>query len=598
MQPQNSNSSRLWRPAAQRNLKNQWLKLVSHKQKWVSASSNGRSHATSLVNSYLSIRYLPLMELGVLSDMRNIKEMASFKLAQQQETYTKKLISSYKDMVAVVAHMISDSRSMRCFMKGPIGSPLMQYSSHSEDNRNDLGDGGGIPVFTFWSVPYHEKLAQEFVKMFASELLLKRLLVVELFSITGEKQKTEKISWADELYQGEFEDLISSGLYCEETCQPLPPRIYDQESDFPVTVRSNNRPDHEVLQVYLTTWLVEVNIETHRVEETLTTVGEEMHILVTKSLISTFEEAIVVDINESINSSIDYEKLVNQSPDFSELVGYSGVDPTSKKALDESVKIMINSLYEFLKGERRTDGEELSYMGLIEDIHKYVGDDVPINGVNCICKGFLTTIYNDVGVLKMWDTIKAERDQKFHLFVTMVTPDMMQPTEVPKPKLYSKPNAKQYKNPSIVFVSKSKLVSTQSPSTPTKHPIINFEVRRSPRFSSPVIQLSPINQAFPPPTKSKSKLVSTQSPSTPTKHPILNFEVRRSPRFSSPINQASPNEPIIPISLITENTNQGEDGYEEIKQTAEDIVNEFAELFETGKAFVDAIQSDVSEDTV
>ncbi|KAF9616167.1 hypothetical protein IFM89_028633 [Coptis chinensis] len=76
----------------------------------------------------------------------------------------------------------------------------------------------------------------------------------------------------------------------------------------------------------------------------------------------------------------------------------------------------------------RLDGDELSYMGLIEDIHRSVGDDVPINGVNCICGGFLTTIYNDVGVLKMWDTIKAERDQKFHLFVTMVTPDMMQPS--------------------------------------------------------------------------------------------------------------------------------------------------------------------------
>ncbi|KAF9602048.1 hypothetical protein IFM89_024805 [Coptis chinensis] len=70
-----------------------------------------------------------------------------------------------------------------------------------------------------------------------------------------------------------------------------------------------------------------------------------------------------------------------------------------------------------------------------------------------------------------------------------------------------------------------------------------------------------------------------------------------SPRFSSPINQASPNEPI-PISPTTENTNQGEDGYKEIKQTAEDVVNEFAELFETGETFVDTIQSDVSEDVV
>lgn len=48
---------RLWRPAAQRNLRNQWSKMASYRQQWISASSNGRSHATSLVNSYLSQRY-------------------------------------------------------------------------------------------------------------------------------------------------------------------------------------------------------------------------------------------------------------------------------------------------------------------------------------------------------------------------------------------------------------------------------------------------------------------------------------------------------------------------------------------------------------
>lgn len=47
---------RIWKPAAQRNLRNQWSKLLSHKDCWFSASSNGRSHATSLVNTYLSHR--------------------------------------------------------------------------------------------------------------------------------------------------------------------------------------------------------------------------------------------------------------------------------------------------------------------------------------------------------------------------------------------------------------------------------------------------------------------------------------------------------------------------------------------------------------
>jgi len=50
--------TRLWRPAAQRNLRNQWSKLVSCRKQWVSSSSSGKSHATSLVNAHLSQRYL------------------------------------------------------------------------------------------------------------------------------------------------------------------------------------------------------------------------------------------------------------------------------------------------------------------------------------------------------------------------------------------------------------------------------------------------------------------------------------------------------------------------------------------------------------
>ena len=40
---------------------------------------------------------------------------------------------------------------MRCYLKGPSGSPLVQFSSSSEDT-NDTGDGGGIQVFAFMSV--------------------------------------------------------------------------------------------------------------------------------------------------------------------------------------------------------------------------------------------------------------------------------------------------------------------------------------------------------------------------------------------------------------------------------------------------------------
>ena len=59
--------------------------------------------------------------------------------------------------VATVTQMVNTSRSMRSFLKGPSNSALVQFSSFSGD-QNDAGDGGGIPVFTFWSISSHGML--------------------------------------------------------------------------------------------------------------------------------------------------------------------------------------------------------------------------------------------------------------------------------------------------------------------------------------------------------------------------------------------------------------------------------------------------------
>ncbi|CBI15027.3 unnamed protein product, partial [Vitis vinifera] len=62
----------------------------------------GKSHATDLVNSFLSQRYMPAMELGVLSDMPNIRKKACMKLLKQQGLHGSKLLSAYKDMVCIL----------------------------------------------------------------------------------------------------------------------------------------------------------------------------------------------------------------------------------------------------------------------------------------------------------------------------------------------------------------------------------------------------------------------------------------------------------------------------------------------------------------
>ncbi|GMJ03669.1 hypothetical protein like AT5G07950 [Hibiscus trionum] len=75
-----SYSGRQWRPAAQQNLRNQWSKMSSFRQQWLSSSLSATTHATSLVNACLSQKYMLLMELGALKDMPDVRTKISFKL--------------------------------------------------------------------------------------------------------------------------------------------------------------------------------------------------------------------------------------------------------------------------------------------------------------------------------------------------------------------------------------------------------------------------------------------------------------------------------------------------------------------------------------
>lgn len=215
------------------------------------------------------------LDLGVLSDMPNIRKKACSKLLKQLELQRNKLLSSYKAMVAVVIDMTTSRKSMRCFSKTTNGSAILQFSNFSE-NSNDTGDGGGAPVVTFLSVSAFEMMADELVEMFKQELVLKRLIVVELLSNSGQEiEQFNQLSWADELYHGEADDLNVCNLYSKDTAEPVLPKISGWKSETS-KLESEKSPNHNVLQVYLTTWLAEVNIDTFRVEEIFVTVGEEL----------------------------------------------------------------------------------------------------------------------------------------------------------------------------------------------------------------------------------------------------------------------------------------------------------------------------------
>ena len=82
------------------------------------------------------------------------------------------------------------------------------------------------------------------------ELILygQRLLVLEFLSIGSDALQVNQLNWSDELYPGEFDHLRNCDLYCEETCEPVLPRLRGGESDT-VTLKVDKLPNSEVLQV-------------------------------------------------------------------------------------------------------------------------------------------------------------------------------------------------------------------------------------------------------------------------------------------------------------------------------------------------------------
>ncbi|CAE6074730.1 unnamed protein product [Arabidopsis arenosa] len=92
-----------------------------------------RPHNKGLEKAVAFLWYMPMMELGVSSDMFDIKKNALKNLSKQQSSYRIKLLSSYKEMVAVVVEMVNASRSLRSYTKLGTES-LVQFSCSKEDS--------------------------------------------------------------------------------------------------------------------------------------------------------------------------------------------------------------------------------------------------------------------------------------------------------------------------------------------------------------------------------------------------------------------------------------------------------------------------------
>ncbi|GBG84855.1 hypothetical protein CBR_g39231 [Chara braunii] len=159
---------RLWRPAAQRGVRNGFSMIEGARLKWEEASSRGLAAATGIVNAHLSGRYLGQWDLGVLSDLEGIRECAAKKLQWQQGTYAEKLQDALEDLVASLASMDEAAASIRMYVN-EIDTPSKGSPSPLGENRNE----NVIPVYGALPLSAFENWARETVDMFHRELKVK-----------------------------------------------------------------------------------------------------------------------------------------------------------------------------------------------------------------------------------------------------------------------------------------------------------------------------------------------------------------------------------------------------------------------------------------
>lgn len=268
--PSSPAGPRLWRPAAQRNVRNSWSFIARHVAAWAFASSHGLSAATSLVNSLLSERYVESMDFGVLQTMKDIRARACRKFFLQGEGSCMELLRSYKELVESLSMMLRAKESMRTYLKGPTSGPLVEFSDRQHLSE-DTGDGDGLAVFSALSLSTHEMLAEELINMFLSEIRIKWLIVSELHSLLY----SEKVD--DHLRKQTSEEMMHN-IFLETNLKIGHIIFGEQEHDLARTVQQGSgvKVKREVLQVYLTAWLAEVNIKKSRKDEVLKSASEEI----------------------------------------------------------------------------------------------------------------------------------------------------------------------------------------------------------------------------------------------------------------------------------------------------------------------------------
>ncbi|XP_024401411.1 uncharacterized protein [Physcomitrium patens] len=215
------------------------------------------------------------MDLGVLQNMGAICQKASAKMGLQQERYLAQLLSKLESQIQALSNMLQASKSMRAYRSED--GPLIMYSNEPSV-EGDAGDGAGAPVFSTLPLSVFEKLAEEMVAMYETELKLKLLLWLEFRALVYPDAEPvlnfENNEGCDQfkIFSGV---TIFSGLRHLSAKSEFINLDWNQLRDN-LKLRSKEEVPRETYQVYLTALLVEVNIDKQRIEEIAAMVTDEM----------------------------------------------------------------------------------------------------------------------------------------------------------------------------------------------------------------------------------------------------------------------------------------------------------------------------------
>ncbi|GAQ85573.1 hypothetical protein KFL_002420070 [Klebsormidium nitens] len=236
---------RLWRPAAQRRVRTAFSSIASARADWAKASSRGLAAATALVNAHITKGFIGGMDIGILADLKGIKDSAKMKLRQRQEKHLANVVEAYEELVRTLSQMEEAASSMRTYLVAPNGSPIVRVANAEESKlaeaAGDNGLGQGVPVYACLSLKTLESLAMEMVEFYKQELHVKFLLT------------------------SEFQALVHGT-----------PESSSDEDSAGVARASGRAVSETTLQVYLTAWLGEALLDKSRLDEIVGIMSEEM----------------------------------------------------------------------------------------------------------------------------------------------------------------------------------------------------------------------------------------------------------------------------------------------------------------------------------